>query len=132
MTTTTLSWFYRNPEADAYAISERLRTSFWDARLTNLWLDCTRAEAPFLAVGQTGETKVTLEWMPGRWLTLHTTPTGQHVADAVSFLLKFKPAFRYRDVEGAMVWEWHTDGGNNRWQEIQGKPSFHAPLRLNK
>ena len=132
MTTTALTWFYKNPEKKAYEVAERVRTTFWDERLTALWVDCVNAEPPYRMKGHHNETQVEMEWVPGKYFKLHTLPTDQAVADAVSRVLKFKPALRYRNAEGAMVWEWHTEGGEKRWQEIQGKPLYHAPVRLSK
>ncbi|MBI4769913.1 MAG: hypothetical protein HY784_05725 [Chloroflexi bacterium] len=132
MTTTALSWFYCKPETTCYEVAERVRTTFWEARLTALWLDCVSADSPYHLRGHHGESRVQMEWIPGHSFVLRTTPTDQPVAETVTRVLKLKPAFRYRDTEGAMVWEWHTGGGEKRWQEIQGKPGYHAPVRLTR
>ena len=38
----------------------------------------------------------------------------------------------YGDSDGRTVYEWHRDGGVERWSEIQGKPIYVHPRRLNK
>jgi hypothetical protein len=42
MTTTAHTWFYTKPENNAYALAERVRTTLWDARIGNIWLDTVR------------------------------------------------------------------------------------------
>ena len=132
MTATALTWFYKHPENKAFEVAERVRSTFWAERLTGLWLDTVSAEPPYKLAGYHYESRVEMEWAPGKYLALRTTPTDQAVADAVTRVLKFKPAFRFREADGWMVWEWHTDGGEKRWQEIQGKPQYHAPVRLRR
>lgn len=145
MTTTSKTWFYTQPERNRYAIAERVRTSFWDARYGGIWLDCVRPEPPIQMTGWWNgvraespitpgdrECRVELEWEPGKWLALRTKPAAPQLVDAVSNLLGFKPALTYEDADGRAVWEWHTDGGAARWQAIQGIPAYRRPRRLGR
>lgn len=73
-----------------------------------------------------------MEWEAGRWLHLKTRPEQPDLARSVSFILSLKPALRYEHSDGWAVWEWHTDGGDRRWQAIQGIPAYGHPVRLNR
>lgn len=132
MTTTARTWFYTKPQGKAYDIAERVRTTLWEARVGNIWLDVVRAESPYLMRGHNNGATVEMEWESGRFLALRTQPEQPHLAKTLGFVLGFKPALRYEDGEGNTVWEWHTDGGDKRWQAIQGIPAFQHPVRLNK
>jgi hypothetical protein len=130
MTTTAKTWFYNTPEKNAYAIGERVRTNFWDARFGGLWLDTARAEPPFLMTGQYQNSKIELEWLPGQWCLLRTAPEVPALATGVANILDFKPAFKYEDPQGHTVWEWRLGDANARWQALQGRPEFNKLERL--
>jgi hypothetical protein len=38
----------------------------------------------------------------------------------------------YQDSEGMHVVEWHTDGGQERWSQIQGNPQYQGLRRIGK
>ena len=132
MTTTALTWFYTKPENNAYALAERVRTTLWEARLGSVWLDTVRAEPPYLMSGRYHDARVEMEWEAGRWLSLRTAPPAPGLAQGLSQVLRFKPAMTYDNADGWTVWEWHVDGGDKRWQAIQGIPTFKQPRRLNR
>ena len=130
MTTTAKTWFYNTPEKNAYAIGERVRTNFWDARFGGIWLDAVRAEPPFLMTGQYQNSKVELEWQPSQWCMLRTAPESSALATGVANILGFKPAFKYEDPKGNAVWEWRLSDVNARWQALQGRPEYGKLERL--
>lgn len=130
MTTTALTWFYRQPENNPFLIAERVRTNFWDARFGGLWLDTLRAEPPILMQGAYHGAQVELEWEPAKWCILRTSPAVESLAQAVSNLIRFRPLFRYEDPRGYAVWEWRLNDGAARWQAIQGKPEFGRLKKL--
>jgi hypothetical protein len=130
MTTTALTWFYAKPEKNAYALAERVRTTLWEARLGGIWLDTVRAEPPYLMRGRYGESEVEMEWEAGKWLALRARPAAPFLAERMAVVLRFKPAMTYEDADGWTVWEWHLDGGEKRWQAIQGIPAYKQPQRL--
>jgi len=134
MTTTAATWFYRPPEKKPYLIAERLRTSLWDQRFGDVWLDTIRAEPPILLQGSYQGAPLKLEWEPGQWLRLAIKADGPHLAKGFENVLHRKPFLRYADGEGHNVWEWWMDdtAGEDRWQTIQGKPLFVSPVRLKK
>jgi len=132
MTTTAATWFYRAPENDPYLVGERVRTTYWDERIGGLWLDATQTTPPIAMRGYYNGAAVSLEWEPGRWLRLSSAPAAPALARATANILRLKPALRYEDAEGRTVWEWWVEEADKRWQEIQGKPAFHNPARLDK
>jgi len=134
MTTTAATWFYRPPEKKPYLIAERLRTSLWDQRFGDLWLDTVRAESPIFLQGTYQGAPLKLEWEPGKWLRLSSKAGGPQLAKGFENVLRRKPFLSYTDGEGYHVWEWWTDdkAGSSRWQEIQGKPLFGSPVQLHK
>jgi hypothetical protein len=124
MTTTAKTWFYHPPENSAYLIAERIRTSLWDARFGNIWLETVRAEAPFLMRGTLQGTEVELEWMPNTWCILRTKPEHLLLYGGIKNILGFNAAFKYETPEGFAAWEWRLGDMKERWQAIQGKPGF--------
>jgi len=132
MTTTAQTWFYTKPEENAYAIGERVRTTLWEARIGDIWLDTVRAESPHLMRGRYNSAEIEMEWEAGKWLALRTCPGAPALADKISQVLRLKPAITYHMPEGWRAWEWHTDGGDKRWQAIQGIPNYDQPQRLNR
>lgn len=134
MTTTAATWFYRAPESRPYLIAERVRTSLWDQRLGSLWLDTVRAEAPIAMHGFFQNQPVQLEWEPGQWLRLAARPEAPALANGLQNALGRKPTLRYTDPEGHTVWEWWPapEAAERRWQELQGKPAFGSPVRLDR
>lgn len=134
MTTTAATWFYRAPEKEAYLIGERVRTTYWEARIGGIWLDAVQVEAPIVMQGYYNGAAVQLEWEPARWMRLSSAPAAPALAHATANILRCKPALRYEDPEGRTIWEWwlDPDAADKRWQEIQGKPAFRNPTRLGK
>jgi hypothetical protein len=47
-------------------------------------------------------------------------------------ILKMRPALTYQDTDGMFVVEWHTDGGEARWREVQGQPQYQSLRRLRR
>ena len=130
MTTTAQTWFYNTPENSPYLIAERVRTNFWDARFGGLWLDTVRAEPPILMRGTYNGSDVEMEWQPGQWLILRAKPASEALAQGVTNVIGFKPAFKYDDPHGHTAWEWHLGDLKTRWQTIQGRPEFGKLERL--
>jgi hypothetical protein len=125
-----MSWFYRAPERIPYLISERVNSTFWDARFGGLMLRVDRAEPPFKMVGTYTGAEVQLEWEPAKWLRLATCPAAPALAAGVGNVLYRQPTLRYQTPDGYSVWEWWVEGADHRWQELQGKPAFLNPVRL--
>ena len=47
-------------------------------------------------------------------------------------ILMMRPVLMYQDNEGMYVTEWHTDGGEARWRELQGQPAYQGLKRLRR
>jgi hypothetical protein len=130
MATTAMSWFYRAPERRPYLIAERVNNTFWDMRITGLYLAVTRAEPPFEMHGTYNSAQVRLEWEPARWLRLGTNPGAPALTRGLANILRRKPDLSYDTAEGETVWEWWLEGADKRWQEVQGRPAFRNPAWL--
>jgi hypothetical protein len=127
------TWFYAEPEARPYYVTERLNSTFWQARVVGVYWRCDRAEAPFHAQGLTDGYTLDMEWQPGQWLRL-IAPAGLDVSGMVKSIsgriLAMKACIAYHDKDGRQFFEWHTDGGKHRWTEIQGKAGYVKPRKL--
>ncbi len=133
MSTNARTWFFEEPEHNAYAIVERLNGTFWQARMGQILVTaCSQAEPPFKCRGQWRDEPFELEWQPREWLALRGPTEMAELIPQMSRILGFKPAFRYMDAEDWRVYEWHRDAANGqtRWHAIQGMPAFKHPERL--
>ena len=133
MATNASTWFYHEPEHEAYLIEERVNHTFWANRIYALYLDCTSAEPPFRMEGVWHDLPVAIEWVPNQYFTL-TTPPGE-LADqlivGIKEILGLKPAISYVDASGEMTTEWLVGDAAERIQEIQGNPNY-SRIRLYK
>lgn len=134
MTTSALKWFYTVPEKRPYLLAERVRNSLWEMRLGGLWLDTARVEPHFALTGVYNGGSVLLEWEPNRWLRLTAKPEATALVEALRVLLLRQPTLAYTDPDGHTVTEWWVQATDaaRRWQEIQGKPAFGNPKRLDR
>lgn len=133
MSTTAQTWFYTEPEHQAYLISERLNSTFWQARAVGAYWKTVRAEPPFLAHGYQGDDVIELEWVPREWLALRA-PHGVDVSPLVQAIsrriLAFPATLSYEIAGGGQVVEWHRDDGDRRWSELQGRYEVSQLKRL--
>ena len=127
------TWFYQEPENQPYMVTERLNSTFWGARLTDTYWKCLQTESPYQAEGYLGDHVMLLEWVPQQWLRL-TAPEAVEMERIVRGLneriLGVGATLTYKDKEGHRIYEWHLDGGDERWSEVQGRPEFMQPKRL--
>jgi len=133
MSTTAQTWFYTEPEHEAYLISERLNSTFWQARAVSTYWKTMRAEPPFLAHGYQRDDIIELEWVPGEWLALRA-PREVDVSRLVKAIsqrvLAFPATLSCDTADGQQVMEWHRDGGDRRWSELQGRYEVSQLKRL--
>jgi hypothetical protein len=130
MTTTAMTWFYRAPEKIPYYIGERVNGTFWEARMPGVFLDVVRSEPPFLMEGNYNGAPIQMEWVPNKWLRLTTCPASPALAKGLANILRRKPNLSFETADGETIWEWRLEDADQRWQEIQGKPAFRNPTRL--
>ena len=131
MATNASTWFFKEPEHNAYLIEERVNHTFWSNRVTDVSFDCIRAEPPFQVVGQWRSMPVELEWEPRSYLTLKTQPgdNSHQMIVGIKEILGFNPAISYVDPDGQLIAEWHANEAGGRIQEIQGNPNYRSITR---
>ncbi len=133
MATDSRTWFYTTPEARPYFIEERVNHTLWKNRLANIHMICTHAEIPIQMEGRwQNEMPVTFEWQPGKYFILKTGAESKEIIGVMRQILKMRPIFTYQDIDGLFVVEWHTDGGDTRWHEIQGQPQYQSLRRITR
>lgn len=133
MSTDSRTWFYTTPQPRAYFIEERVNHTLWRNRVGNIWMTCTQPETPIKMVGRWADAMpVEFEWQPGKWFVLRTGEESKEFIGVMRQILMFKPAFMYKDQHEMTCVEWHTDGGEERWKEIQGRGAYHSIRRLSK
>ena len=133
MATTSRTWFYSTPEPRPYYIEERVNHTLWKNRLQGLYMTCTQATPPVKMEGDWDGIRVTFEWKPGMYFVLRMAENRKELIGVVrQMLLGLRPVLAYEDSENMYVVEWHTDGGEERWKDIQGNPNFQGLRRLHK
>lgn len=131
MATNASTWFYSEPEHNAYLIEERVNHTFWNHRISGLYFDCTAAEPPFRMAGEWRGMPVTIEWVPKHYFRMTTSPgeDADHLLLGVKEILGFNPTISYVDPAGKLVIEWHVKEVASRIQEIQGNPNYRQIRR---
>jgi hypothetical protein len=131
MATDARKWFYSTPEPRPYFIEERVNTTLWKNRLQGLFMSCTQATAPIKMEGNWNGMPVTFEWTPGKYFILRTGEKRKDLIGVVrQMLFNLPPVLEYEDPEGMYAVEWHTDGGQERWAQIQGNPQYQGLRRI--
>ncbi|TVR21269.1 MAG: hypothetical protein EA396_08455 [Anaerolineaceae bacterium] len=133
MATDARKWFYSTPEPRPYYIEERINHTLWKNRLQSIYMNCIRAEAPIQMEGNWNEMPVEFEWVPGKYFIVRSGEKRKELIGVVrQMLFNLPPSFEYQDPRDLYVVEWHTDGGAERWEEIQGNPAFQGLRRIGK
>jgi hypothetical protein len=133
MSTSARTWFYSTPEPRPYYIEERVNHTLWKNRIQGLYMSCVQAEKPIKMEGNWNGMPVFFEWEPGHYFKLRMGEERKEFIGVMrQILLGLKPALMYQDIDGLYVVEWHTDGGESRWKDIQGNPQYQGLRRLTK
>ena len=132
MATNARTWFYNMPEQKPYLLEERVNGTLWMARLSDVYFHAEKVEPPFRMSAEWRGLPLVIEWEPGKWFRLYAPQEVPEVVSAFSNVLQLPAALMYVDVDGQVVTEWHRDGGEARWREIQGNPSYQSPVRLRR
>lgn len=133
MATDSRTWFYTTPQPRPYFIEERVNHTLWKNRLANIHMTCTQAETPIQMEGfWQGEIAIQFEWQPGKWFTLRMGEESKELIGVMRQILRMPPVLMYQNNNGLTVVEWHTDGGEERWKQIQGQPQYQALRRLRR
>jgi hypothetical protein len=134
MATNASTWFYAEPEHNAYLIEERVNHTFWSNRIGEIYLDCVSETPPFRVQGEWHNIPVTIEWVPKEYLTLTTRAEDdtELLLIGLKELLGFPPTISYIDANQQMIAEWHVKQAEQRIQEIQGNPNYRQIKRYKK
>jgi hypothetical protein len=132
MSTDSRTWFYTTPEPRPYYIEERVNHTLWKNRLQSLLMSCTQATPPIKMEGKWNEMPVSFEWQPGKYFILRTGREARELIGVMRQVLMMPPVLGYTDSASSFVVEWHTDGGAERWKQIQGNPQYQGARRYRK
>ncbi len=133
MATDSRRWFYSTPEPRPYYIEERINHTLWKNRLQGVYMNCTQATPPILMEGNWNGMPVFFEWEPGRYFILRAGDKRPELIGVIrQMLFNLVPVFEYESPDGLYVVEWHTDGGVERWKQIQGNPRYQGLRRIGK
>ncbi|MEM6283031.1 MAG: hypothetical protein AAF787_12615 [Chloroflexota bacterium] len=132
MATSSRTWFYTTPEPRPYFIEERINHTLWKNRLQGIYMTCTTVKPPIQMEGDWYGNNIQFEWVPGDYFILRTTEERKDLIGVLRQMLMLRPALAYMDEEGNHVVEWHMDGGEKRWRELQGSPGSQGLIRLRK
>ncbi len=124
MTTNSRTWFYNEPEHRPYYLEERVNQNLWASRFGSIYLDCVRAEPPFLMEGVWNGITVSIEWVPKDWFILRSSKEDRTLITGFAQVLQFPPSFSYTDDDGGFVAEWRRTNADKRIQEIRGHPMY--------
>lgn len=130
MATSSRTWFYTTPEPRPYYIEERVNHTLWKNRLQGLFMSCTNPKPPIMMEGIWYGMTVEFEWVPGDYFILRSSEERKDLIGVLRQMLMLRPALAYVDEDGNHIVEWHMDGGEKRWKELQGSPSAQGLLRL--
>jgi hypothetical protein len=128
MATNAITWFYNTPEVGRpYLIAERVNHTFWTNRITDIFFQCSHAEAPFVLAGIWNGTDVEIEFEPQSVFILRMGQENERFMKGVAEVLGFPPTVSYQDSDGRYVVEWYAKDAAKRLQEVQGNSSFRNP-----
>ena len=130
MATSSRTWFYTTPEPRPYFIEERINHTLWKNRLQGMYMTCTSATSPITMEGNWYGISVEFMWVPGDHFILRTSEERKDLIGVLRQMLMLRPALAYMDENGNHVVEWHMDGGERRWKELQGAAGYQALERL--
>lgn len=126
MATNASTWFYNEPEHDAYLIEERVNHTFWSNRISAISLRCVSAESPFQMQGDWHDIPITIEWVPKTYFKLITENDERIdlLIVGLTEVLGFLPTISYVNPSDELTAEWHTDQNSEVVQNIQHNPNY--------
>lgn len=134
MSTNATTWFYAEPEHNAYLLEERVNHTFWANRIAGIYFDTLSAEPPFKMTALWRDRPITIEWVPKDYFTL-TAPSGADtdlLIVGVKEILGFLPAVSYIGPDGQMAVQWYFSDVEARVQKISGDPNYSNIKRYKK
>lgn len=131
MSTSSRTWFYAKPEPRPYYIEERVNHTLWRNRVQGLFMSCTQVENPIKMEGNWNGIPILFEWEPGQYFILRMGEERKEFIGVMrQILLDLIPVITYQDIDGLYVVEWHVEGADARWKNIQGNPQYQGLRRL--
>lgn len=124
MSANSRSWFYTEPEHRPYYIEERVNQNLWASRFGSIFLDCVRAEPPFLMEGIWNGIQIQIEWVPNKWFILRSSREERTLLAGFAQVLQFPPTLSFSDEDGIFIAEWHRGDASGRLQELQGQATY--------
>jgi len=134
MSTNATTWFYAEPEHNAYLLEERVNHTFWANRIADIYFDCVSAEPPFKMTGVWRGHPLAIEWVPQDYFSLITAPSPEIdlLLVGIKEILGFLPTLSYVGPGGQMTVQWYFKDAQARMQAIQGNPSYASIKRYTK
>jgi len=134
MATNATTWFYAEPEHNAYLLEERVNHTFWANRISDVYFDCVSAEPPFKMAGTWRGQPITIEWIPQDIFTLTAAPGPDTdlLIVGIKEILGFLPTLSYVGPDGRMAVQWYFSQADARMQAIQGDPNYRSIKRYTK
>lgn len=125
MSTNATTWFYSEPETNRpYYITERLTHTFWANRLSGIYLNCVKADAPYRVEGAWEGQDVAMEWEVRNFFRLISDRETKPLITVCSEVLGFRPTLSYVDGNDQFVTEWFLNKEHDRLREVQGDPAY--------
>jgi hypothetical protein len=107
--------------------------TLWKHRLQGVFMSCTQATPPIKMEGNWNGMLMSFEWKPGDYFILRTAEERKELIGVIrQILFNLRPTLTYVDPDGMHVVEWHTNGGTERWKEVQGNPQYQGARRLRR
>lgn len=134
MATNASTWFYTEPEHNAYLIEERVNHTFWSNRINAVYLHCLSVEVPFKMQGNWHEVPIAIEWVPDSYFKLATSDDERidTLVVGITEILGFLPIISYADPSNQRTTEWHVDPNSDVVQGIQNNPNYRNIKRYKK
>lgn len=112
------SWFFTSVPASRYAVENQVRWGFWRVGYGQVYVICTKDQAPYLLEGQAGNTPFEIEWEPKNCLLLKLKSADSQVLQMFQRALGHKALAAYKTDAGVVV-EWRAKDVDARFKELQ-------------
>lgn len=134
MSTNATTWFYAEPEHNAYLLEERINHTFWANRIADVYFDTLSAEPPFKMTAIWRGQPITIEWVPKDTFTLIASPGADTdlLIVGIQEILGFLPTVSYVGPDGQMTAHWYFSDAEARIQAIAGNPHYRSIKRYKK
>lgn len=113
------TWFLTQMPPSRFAIENELRSAFWRAGFTDMWLTCTKEDVPYECQGLWEGKQFTLEWDPKTYVALKTAEPNEELFKALERVLKHRALAAYKDTAGKVIVEWRARSADARMQELE-------------